>query len=78
MNLNKPHWTQSDYNEFVEYLKTLADEKYRQFSDGLVPGAEFSIGIRMPMVRTIAKDISKGNYAEFLRCSMGKYHSFYL
>lgn len=73
MELTRDNWTQSDYNEFVEYLKTLADEKYRQFSDGLVPGADLSIGIRMPIVRAIAKDISKGNYAEFLRCAKGKY-----
>lgn len=72
MKLNKPHWTQSDYSEFVEYLKTLADEKYKKFSDGLSPGTEFSFGIRIPLLRQISKDISKGNYAEFLKCKIGK------
>lgn len=73
MNLAKQHWTQSDYNEFVEYLKTLADEKYKKFSDGLSPDTEFSFGIRVPILRQISKDISKGNYAEFLRCKKGAY-----
>ena len=37
MELTKEIWTQSDYDEFAEYLKTLADEKYKKFSDSLVP-----------------------------------------
>ena len=37
MELTKEIWTQSDYDEFAEYLKTLADEKYKKFSDRLFP-----------------------------------------
>ena len=48
MELTKEIWTQSDYDEFAEYLKTLADEKYKKFSDSLVPSGTQSIGIRVP------------------------------
>ena len=41
MELTKEIWTQSDYDEFAEYLKTLADEKYKKFSE--VVGKEFTI-----------------------------------
>ena len=73
MELTREHWTQADYETFVEYMKTLADSKYKEFSDGLVPGTEFSFGIRVPVLRSTAKEISKGNYAEFLECKKGNY-----
>ena len=73
MELTREHWTQADYETFVEYLKTLADSKYKEFSDGLVPGTEFSFGIRVPVLRSTAKEISKGNYTEFLECKKGNY-----
>ncbi len=73
MELTRKSWTQDDYSELVGYLKTLADEKYKQFSDSLVPGIERSLGVRIPMLRSIAKDISKGNYEEFLACKKDVY-----
>lgn len=73
MNLTRQHWSQNDYGEFVEYLKTLADEKYKKFSDGLSPDTEFSFGIRIPVLRQLSKDIAKGNYAEFISCKTGAY-----
>lgn len=73
MNLTREHWTQADYNDFIKYLKTLADIKYKEFSDSLVPGIEHSFGIRIPILRDTAKKISKGNYNEFLACKKGVY-----
>lgn len=73
MELNREKWSQEDYGEFVEYLKSLADEKYKKFSDGLVPGDNKSLGVRVPQLRNTAKEIAKGNYKEFLSCSMGEY-----
>lgn len=73
MNLTREHWTQADYNNFIKYLKTLADSKYKEFSDSLVPGIEHSFGIRIPILRDTAKKISKGNYNEFLACKKGVY-----
>lgn len=73
MNLTREHWTQTDYNDFIKYLKTLADSKYKEFSDSLVPGIEHSFGIRIPILRDTAKKISKGNYNEFLACKKGVY-----
>ena len=71
MNLILNEWTQSDYLEFVGFLKTQADEKYRNFHSSLVPNAEKSdiLGIRMPRLREIGKGISKGNARSFLAVS---------
>lgn len=73
MNLTREHWQQSDYGEFVNYLKALSDKKYKEFSDGLTPGAELSFGVRVPVLRNAAKEIVKGNYGEFLNCKIGAY-----
>lgn len=73
MELTREKWTQTDYDALVEYLKTLADDEYKKFSDGLVPDTEFSFGIRVPVLRKTAKDIAKGNYTEYLECKKGKY-----
>ena len=73
MNLNREHWTQPDYTEFIGYLQSLSDKKYKSFSDALVPGIERSFGVRVPVLRKISKDIARGNYSEFLKCKKGKY-----
>lgn len=73
MELNREHWNQNDYDSFIEYLKTLSDVEYKKFSDALVPGVEHSFGIRVPILRNTAKEIAKGNYAEFLACKRGLY-----
>ncbi len=71
MNLQLNEWTESDYLEFVGFLKTQADEKYRNFHSSLVPNAEKSdiLGIRMPRLREIGREISKGNARGFLAVS---------
>lgn len=73
MNLTLEHWSQADYAEFTEYLKSLSDDKYKKFSDSLVPGENLSIGVRVPVLRQMAKEIAKGNYGEFLSCKKGGY-----
>lgn len=73
MNLTRDTWSQADYNEFVKYLESLADEKYKKFTDSLVPNRTNSIGIRVPILRQISKDIAKGNYSDFLNCKIGTY-----
>lgn len=73
MELAREHWTQKDYGDFVKHLETLADSGYKKFNDGLVPGTEYSFGIRVPVLRQTAKEIAKGNYSEFLECKKGVY-----
>ena len=73
MNITRKHWSQTDYAEFIEYVKSQADEKYKTFSDALVPGIETSFGVRVPVLRKIAKDIMKGSYTEYLQCKKGNY-----
>lgn len=47
-------------------LLELADEKYREFHSGLVPGKENILGVRMPKLRELAKEINKGDWRLWL------------
>lgn len=40
-------------------LQALVDSKYQEFHSALVPGTENILGVRIPQLRTLAKDITK-------------------
>ena len=65
MNLIRDSWNSVDYKEFIGYLFEIRDIKYRDFHSKLVVGSNV-IGIRTPLLKSIAKDISRGNYRGFL------------
>lgn len=69
MQLKSIDWNDKSYECYIGFLKSLSEEKYRQFSMKLVPGEENIIGIRMPELRKIASEISKGNWRDFIRVS---------
>ena len=65
----------NNINEKVrQELISLADEKYKQFTTNLSPGIENILGVRLPLLRTIAKDLSKNNYKEYLDSNNLKYY----
>lgn len=52
-------------------LRSLADEKYRAFNESLTPGAEgTSLGVRMPALRKVARQIMKDDPSAFLDASL--------
>ncbi len=56
-----------DLDALVAQLRALADEKYRIFNESLTPGIEGkSIGVRMPALRKIAKQLLREDPAGFL------------
>lgn len=66
MNLIYDFWTPEEYKAFKEYLLTLGDNKYKIFQYGIIPNARGIIGVRMPVLRKLAKEILKGNWRSFL------------
>ena len=73
MNLNISNWTAENYQEYINYLISIGEEKYGEFSSKLTPTKYKLIGIRIPNLRQIAKEIIKGNYQSFLEHSQDKY-----
>lgn len=52
--------------EIREELEFSADKKYRDFSAALIPGEETMLGVRLPKLREMAKELAKGNWIEQL------------
>lgn len=58
-----------DYDKIISRIFELADEQYKTFHSSLVPGKENIVGVRMPKLRQLAKEIVKSeDWREFLRC----------
>lgn len=60
------------YSKTLTQLESLRDEAYRKFNESLIPGAEgTSFGVRMPQLRTIAKEIIRRDWRQFLSDAAG-------
>ena len=69
------NWSSDRYADFIKYLKSIQDVKYREFHSSLVLNSKYEmIGIRVPIMRRIAKEIAKGQIEEFLRYAQEKYY----
>ena len=68
-------WNETKYKEFMNYLISLQDKKYKEFHSSLVLNSKYEmIGIRVPIMRDIAKKIAKSNIEEFLKYVQNKYY----
>lgn len=54
--------------KILDYLYSVADEKYRKFNYKLTPNVEYEkiIGVKIPVLKNIAKTIIKQNWRDFL------------
>lgn len=50
-----------------DVLNENRDEKFREFTSALIPGARPLIGVRVPVLRKIAKEIAKGDWQAYLK-----------
>ena len=68
MDLKNNIITAENYAGFLEYLMSLRDEKYREFHSSLVPNEEKDsfLGVRMPKLRELGRELSKGDPRSFL------------
>lgn len=60
-------------NAIREQLEALAEEKYRIFSSSLLPGCDNILGVRLPLLRKLAKTIAKGDFRGYLASSPADY-----
>ena len=62
------NWNKENYQKFLDYLDTNKDLKYREFHYRLLKDDSINfIGIRTPVLKEIAKQISKTNYIDFIK-----------
>ncbi len=61
-------------DELIQKLFELQDVKYREFHSGLCPGTDSIIGVRIPLLRKLAKEIAKQDYRQFLAEVRNEYY----
>lgn len=57
-----------------ERIFDLADEEYRQFQSGLVPGVDNILGVRLPSLRKLARELAKGNWPNYISTMQDDYY----
>ncbi len=68
------NWNEQTYQEYLTYLKSLKDEKYKTFHSRLTTTKYEILGIRVPIQRKIAKRISQSNIENFLKQNTDTYY----
>lgn len=58
-------WTKDDYARLMEQLVRSADEDYRNFHQKLIPGVDNFLGIQIPKLRRLAREIARGDTASY-------------
>ena len=67
-------WNSNTYNKYLEYLNNISDEKTKEFSKKLIITKYEILGIKIPVLKQIAKDISKTDFKKFISLSQNKYY----
>lgn len=52
-------------------LEALAEEEYRLFSSGLLPGTENVLGVRLPLLRKMSKKLAQSDWRGYLQTAQG-------
>lgn len=50
-----------------DILNEYIDEKFKDFTSALIPGARPILGVRVPILRKLAKEIAEGDWQTYLR-----------
>lgn len=67
-------WNKKNYKEFIEYLFEIKDEKYKKLQENIIKNDKIKIiGIRVPILKKIAKEISKESYIDFIKYNTHTY-----
>lgn len=62
-------WTEDRYRDLTDTLRSLAEEPYRAFHQRLVPEVNNLLGVRLPLLQAISREIAKGDWASYLQAA---------
>ena len=63
--------------EIRDRISAYAENEYRDFSAALIPGAKQLLGVRLPKLREIAKEIAKGDWRSEVEHTEDEYADLY-
>lgn len=66
-------WNEEKYKNFINELLSLKDEKYLKFTKKITNTKVEMIGVQIPKLRKLAKDISKTDINSFIKEYKGNY-----
>ena len=67
-------WNNETYLKYLNYLNNIGDKKTKEFNERIINTKYEILGIKTPILREIAKDISKTNFKKFITLSQNKYY----
>lgn len=73
MDIAKINWNEKTYQKFLLYLESLKDIKYQEFNKKIVLTKYPMLGIKIPALRSLAQEIKKGAYQDFLKYAKNTY-----
>ena len=76
MDLKSIEWKEESYLEYISYLKGISNNSTRQFNERIFNDTKEVLGLKIPEMRKVAKEILASNAEEFLR--LAKKHDKYL
>ena len=76
MEFNYTNWTNKNIDNLINYLYQNQDLTYKKFNDRIVNTKTKTVGVRVPVLRQIAKEINKGNYLEFLNKPQVEFYEY--
>lgn len=74
MELTNIKWNKKTYKKYIEYLKSLGDLKYKEFHSKIANTKLEIMGICTPILKDIAKKISKSNVEEYFKLVENNYY----
>ena len=54
-------------DEIICRLNSLAESEYKEFNKKIIPTKKEVLGVRLPALRSLAKEICRGNWSDFLQ-----------
>lgn len=66
-------WNFQRYEEFLAFLNSNQDKKYQEFHKKSI-GCNNVIGVRTPILKNIAKEISQGEYQQFIKLNTANFY----
>src|SRR5574344_1118737 len=74
MNLIREKWYRKDIYEFQEYLKNYENENRVEWTKRIINTSLPCLAIKSPIIKSIVKEILKGNYLSFLDLMIWEYY----